>query len=385
MNRSIFAIFFTLVFIFSCSDSKESKGPGSGGGRPPAKASPVEVESVKFGLSAAYYVTTATLEPSSDAQVFARTSGIVRQILKEEGDDVKAGDILLLLEDDDQILRVKQARQKLNSNDREYKRLSKMRKAGAVSPTEWEATKTNFETAQTDLELAELALSYTKVSAPFDGRVVWREVDLGAHVLNGNLLFRVMAIDPLLIRVHIPANRIGKVKKGQSVDLKVDSTPEKISGVVELVSPIVDPTTGTVKVTVKIEAYPEGVRPGDFTEVKIVTDSRNNAMLLPSVAVIEERGEHYVFVEDEGKAIRRDVQIGYVVEQQTEILTGLTADDKVIVKGQRNLNDGNRVKVIEPGQQLVQKDAQQGAVGKRPDKIKDAKKSVKGNKKRRES
>ena len=382
LNRSIIVILFALVFISACSDSKESKRPGSGG-RPPAKASPVEVKSVTLGLSAAYYVTTATLEPSSDAQVFARTSGIVRQILKEEGDDVAAGDVLLLLEDDDQKLRVKQAKQKLDSYEREYKRLSKMRKAGAVSPTEWEATKTNYETAQTDLELAELALSYTQVSAPFNGRVVWRDVDLGAHVLNGNLLFRVMAIDPLLIRVHIPANRIGKISKGQSVDLRVDSTPEPLEGVVELVSPIVDPSTGTVKVTIKVDTYPSSVRPGDFTEVKVVTDSRDNAMLLPSVAVIEERGEHYVFVEEDGKAKRTDVQIGYVVDQQTEILSGLTGEDKVIVKGQRNLNDGNRVKVIEPGQQVVQEESQARNLGKKP--VKASNKTEKGNKKRRES
>lgn len=334
-----------MFLLTACNNANESSSPKQTG-KTNIKTTPVEVTTAQLGTAASYYLTTATIEPSSDAKINARASGVVRQILREEGDNVKAGDILLLLEDDDQKLRLKQAEQKLSSSRREFLRLNKMSKAGAVATNEWEAANNNFLAAQTELELAQLALSYTKVAAPFNGRVVWREVDLGAHVTTGNLLFRIMAINPLLIRVHIPANRIGQVAKGQSVELNVDSAKEKLKGIVELVSPIVDPASGTIKVTIQLNQYPDSVRPGDFTEVKVITDKRENAMLLPSVAIIEERNQHYLYVEENNKAVRKNIEVGYVIAEQTEILSGITAEDRVVIKGQRNLNEGNHLKVI---------------------------------------
>ncbi|TQV76959.1 efflux RND transporter periplasmic adaptor subunit [Aliikangiella marina] len=341
----------SVLLVVSCSnDAVPAKGAQTGKKptqtRPSVKPIPVETTLPSQGTAASYYVTTATLAPSSDAQINARTSGVVREILREEGDDVKAGDVLLKLEDDDQKLRLKQAKQKFASAEREFNRLSKMKSAGAVSPTEWETANNNYLTSRTDVELAELALSYTQIVAPFDGRVVWREVDLGAHVTTGNLLFRMMAINPLLVRVHVPANRIGKVAKGQIVELNIDSVADKVEARVDLVSPIVDPTTGTVKVTLRLDNYPQGVRPGDFTEIKMITDQRENALLLPSVAIIEERGSHYLFVEEQSKAVRKTVQVGYVLGDQTEVTSGIQKSDRVVIKGQRNLKEGNPLKVI---------------------------------------
>lgn len=345
----IIAGLLVLVGCESANDSARPKAKSEAGrpGKKSVKTTPVELSRAKTGTAASYYVTTSTLEPSSDAKINARTSGVVRELLSEEGDDVKVGDVLLLLEDDDQQLRLKQARQRLSASEREYQRLNKMRKAGAVSSNEWETAKNAYESSQTELELAQLALSYTRISAPFDGRVVWREVDLGEHVGVGNLLYRIMAIKPLLLRVHIPANRVGFVARGQEVELNIDSVKSKVFGVVELVSPIVDPSTGTIKVTVKLENYPIGVRPGDFTEIKMITNKRENALLIPTVAVIEERGQHYLYLAQNNKAVRRAVEVGYVVGDETEVLSGISIDDLVVIKGQRNLKQDSVLQVIE--------------------------------------
>lgn len=348
MNNKLLILLIIIVsgLLSSCSDDKS---PTSGKGSKlsgKAQSTPIEVAQAEIATAKAYYLTTAILEPSSDAQIFARTAGVVRHIFREEGDDVKAGEVLLQLEDDDQKLRVKQAQQNFLSREREYKRLNKMRQSGAVSSNDWEVNQNAYLSAKTDLELAQLALSYTKVTSSFAGRLVRREVDLGAHVLVGKLLFRVMAINPLLVRVYVPANRIGKVSAGQTVDLLVDSVDGALQGKVELVSPIVDPDTGTIKVTVRLESYPSSVRPGDFTQVKMITDSRENALMLPSGSLIEERGLHYLFVEQDQKALRKTVTVGFVSEDKTEITGGLERDEWVVVKGHRSLNDGDAVRAL---------------------------------------
>ncbi len=200
--------------------------------------------------------------------------------------------------------------------------------------------------ADTEKRLAELALSYTRVSAPFDGRVVWREVDLGAYVGQGQLLYRVMAINPLLVRLHIPANRLGMVAVGQAVELTVDTAGEPLQATVALVSPIVDPNTGTIKITLSLDDYPQSVRPGDFAQISMVTHKRDNALLLSSVAVIEERGQHYVYVVENGTSKRRSVELGFIMSDKTEIVSGVTKDEWVVTKGQRNLNDDVKVQVL---------------------------------------
>jgi len=356
IKKFITILMVASLLITSCSDdsaSKNSKGLGQGkGAKAHNKAVPVEIAKPEVGLASSEYVTTSTLSPSSDAKINARTSGVVRELLHEEGDDVKAGEVLLILENEDQELRLKQAKIKLSTAKRDYERLNSMKKKGLVSANDWEVSYNTFQSAKTDLELAKLTLSYTKIVAPFDGRVVWREVDLGGYVSNGALLYRMMSIKPLLLRVHVPANRIEKVAVGQSVSLTIDSISDsdnqRIDAKVSLVSPIVDPATGTVKVTVSLEDYPAGVRPGDFTEIRMITNRRDNAILIPSTSIIEERGQHYVYLDAAGQATRRSIEIGYVLNDKTEVISGLNAEDRVVIKGQRSLNEGNTLKIMKP-------------------------------------
>lgn len=349
------AALLLLVLLGACSDG--NKPTASDLRKITPKSIPVELAAVKTDLAVSYYVTTATLEPSSDAQINARTSGVIKQILHEEGDDVKAGKILLLLEDEAQALRLTQAQQTFQSSQREYNRLNKMRDAGAVSAIEWETANTNYLKAQTDLQLAELELSYTKVAAPFAGRVVLREHDRGDYVSAGSLLFRMMAVKPLLVRVHVPANRIGRIASGQSVALTIDSVDRVLQATVSLVSPIVDPATGTIKVTLQLNDYPDTVRPGDYTQVSMAVDQREKALMIPSSSLIEDKGEQYVFIAVDDKARRKKVVTGYVVDDKTEIISGLKLDDKVIAKGQRNLNDGDLLQVIDAQNQTAEQNS----------------------------
>lgn len=346
-------LFVLMALLVACSDpggDPSARGGKNRGDQSVPQSTPVELQKPSIETAASYYVTTTSIEPSSDANINARTGGVVRAIFHEEGDDVKAGDMLLQLEDDDQKLRLQQAVQKLASTEREYQRLNKMSKAGAVSSNEWEQANNNYLLAQTEKQLAELALSYTRVSAPFTGRVVRREVDLGTSVATGELLYRMMAISPLLVRVHIPATRIGAIKKGQQVELQLDSLKDKLQAEVELISPIVDPDTGTIKVTLRLDHHGDSVRPGDFVQVSMVTDQRENALLLPSIALIEERGNHYLFVADGDKAVRKEVKTGFVVGDKTEVVQGIQADERVVVKGQRALNDGDPIVVAKQAQ-----------------------------------
>lgn len=324
----------------------EGGAPAQAAAKPQAKPVPVAVQAVRVGEVRSIYNTTATLEAEQRAEVLARTRGIITELHHEEGDLVEEGQLLLKLEDDDQRLSLKLSKIKYQQVKREFERLDEMFKKGILSSQDYDEIRNQLEDAEAQIEQSELNLSYTVVRAPFGGVLVHRNYDRGAHVQPGDKLFEIQDTTPLLAKIHVPASRMAAVTAGQEVRLRLDSSGSVLEGTLRLVSPIVDASTGTVKVTAEINQYPEGTRPGDFVNVQIVTEKHSNAMLVPSIAVFEDQSAQIVYVENDGQAARKVVEVGFVEEGVTEILKGLNPGEMVVVKGQRNLRPGMPIEVI---------------------------------------
>lgn len=342
----------SLLLITACGAEPQTQQPGPQAKQsaPERKPVPIAVNHVQVGEAASYYVTTSTLEAEAHAEVRSRATGVLNKLNVEEGASVEKGQILALLDDADQKLRLELAQIAYDRASADFDRRRKMRDSGVLAPEEFDMVENTFKEAAANLKVAELDLSYTRIAAPISGTVVRRLVDRGDYISQGETLFAVMDLSPLLVRLHIPANRMGTVSPGQSLTLKAESVPEPLTADVSLVSPIVDPDTGTVKVTAELHQYPARIRPGDFVEVRVVTDRRQNAMMVPSVAVFEEQGKDILYIVEEGKAQRRTVEVGFVESGATEILSGITSEDLIVVKGQRNLRDGMTVDILEgPG------------------------------------
>ncbi|PIE90576.1 MAG: hypothetical protein CR997_05665 [Acidobacteria bacterium] len=314
------------------------------------KAVPIAVQKPRRGMAYAYYATTAVLEAEHRAEIRAKTGGVILDLFVEEGDLLKKGATMLKLEDSDQKLKLKQARLTFQQAQKEFKRHTKMKNTGVLSQELYEQSENNYLQASADLEVAELNLSYTEVKAPLAGICVKRRVDLGTHIDLGTPLFDIMDMDPMLLRVHVPANRMDEIELGQELEMSIDSTGDRLKGVIQLISPIVDSETGTVKITAAVRNYPDSVRPGDFAEIRLITEKKEDAMLVPSIAVFEEKGQSVVFIAVQGKAVRKAVTVGLVTEKETEILTGIDMNDHIVVKGQRGLRDGQKVTILDTGE-----------------------------------
>ncbi len=321
---------------------------GPGGGKPAQAPVAVAVETASRGPISSYYSATASLDPNKQADVLARVAGVVTSIRAEEGDRVSKGADLLRIEEREFQLRLAQAEAEAAKQKTKYERLDRMFKENLISADEFETTTNDFAAAEASRDLAKLELSYTRVVAPFDGRVTQRFVDPGQTVSNGTALFSLVDVSRLLARVHVPAREFREIQTDQTVLLKVDSTDQRLSGRIQLVSPVVDPTSGTIKVTVEIDEYPGMIRPGDFAEVLIVTDRHENAVLVPKTSVVTDKGDRIVYVAAaDSTAERRLVTVGFEDEEHAEILTGLTEGEPVVVQGQRSLREGAPIKIME--------------------------------------
>jgi membrane fusion protein (multidrug efflux system) len=328
----------------------QGHGPGAGqgpGGRPAQPAIPIAVARAQVGAISSYYTATATLAAEKEAQVLARVSGVVEALHCEEGDHVTTGQALLTIDNDEYRYRLAQAEANTADLRSRFDRLEEMQRQDLVSAEEYETVKNNLKSAEAEEGLARLTLSYTKVAAPFNGAVVSRLVDVGQNVSVGTALFVLSDFEPLLARVHVPSKEFKKLKPDQPVELVLESNRERLRGRIKLVSPVIDPSSGTIKVTIEIPEYPAGVRPGDFAEVRIVTERRTGATLVPKIALVTDRGEQVVYVAADSTAERRVVEIGFEDDDFAEILGGVAPDESVVVKGQRSLKHGDPIKILD--------------------------------------
>lgn len=323
-------------------------GGAPGNGAPKQPPVPVAVAAAATGTIASYYTATATLAADKEAEMLSRVNGVVQKLLCEEGDNVAEGQELLLIDNDEYRFRLEQAEADRKELETRMERMQKMRDQDMVSAEEYETVVNDLAAAKAAEGMARLNLSYTRVTAPFAGRVVTRSVDPGQTVSVGTALFVLADFQPLLARVHVPSKEFNQLKPDQPVDLALESSGTKLKGRIRLVSPTIDPTSGTIKVTVEINEYPAGVRPGDFAQVSIVTERRYQSTLVPKIALVNDRGEQVVFVSQaDTTAERRVVEVGFQDDQNAEILAGVTVGDRVVVKGQRSLKNGAAIKVLD--------------------------------------
>lgn len=324
------------------------QGGGPGGAPPKQPPVPVAVTAASTGAIASYYTATATLAAEREADILARVSGVVEKLLVEEGDIVREGQELLLIDNEEYAYRLQQAEAERADLESRYDRLTKMKEQELVSAEEYETVVNELAAAKAAEGMARLNLSYTRVVAPFTGRVVTRRVNEGQTVNVGTSLFVLSDFTPLLARVHVPAKEFNKLKPEQPVDLVLESDGTRLRGRIKLVSPTIDPSSGTIKVTVEINQYPSHVRPGDFAQVQIVTEQRTGATLVPKIALVNDRGEQVLYVSQaDTTAERRVVEVGFQDDLNAQIVQGINAGERVVVKGQRSLKHGSAIKVLD--------------------------------------
>ncbi len=311
-------------------------------------AIPVESTTVDLGSVAAAYEGTATLEADEEATVVTKTTGVVLEIMAEEGDRVEAGQIIARLEQDRYRLEVNRMDADLKRLQNEFKRKEELYQRQLVSTDEYDRARFDLESQKATRALAHLDLYHTSVRAPISGYISERMVKVGNLVTQHQPVFKIDNFSPLLAILHVPERELSIMRLGQPVEVRLDAYPgEVFVGEVTRLSPVVNPDTGTFRVTAELVDDSNRLKSGLFGRVSLVYDQHQNVPVVARDAVVNEDGATHVFVIGEDQTVTRQaVTLGFEEEAMVEVVEGLEPGDQVVTAGKGNLRDGAKVEVI---------------------------------------
>jgi membrane fusion protein, multidrug efflux system len=307
---------------------------------------PVEVVSASIGSISSYLNASANLVSEFEVKVLAETEGRITDLLVEEGQRVRKGQPLVIINRDDAIIAINKAQVRAENARVTFNRAKGMSETGLMSQSDFDKTNLDLKVAEQELAEAKWRLEKTTVRAPFDGRVTERVVSAGQHVRPAEALFTIADFDTLITRIFVPEREAMGLTVGREVKLRLRADPNVVfAGRIRQISPVVDTATGTVKLTIDAVKPPALARPGAFVNVDIVRDTRSGALIVPRESVVREVRQAHVFIVDGETAVKREVTIGLEENGHVEITSGIKAGEKVIVAGQGSLKDGSKVKI----------------------------------------
>jgi membrane fusion protein (multidrug efflux system) len=318
----------------------EKNAPG-GDRRGPEGALPVRVVEVRAEPYAPTVTATGTLLANESVELVSELTRRLVRIHAEEGTQVARGQILFELDDDDLLARRGRLRSQKGLANRTLERDDDLVQTGILSTEALDQSRTRVDDARAQADENEVALSKTRIRAPFAGTLGIRRVSEGAWVGPTVPLASLYDTTRLKLDFRVPERWAGSIAVGEEFRFQVAGSPDEHKGTIAVVEPRIETTTRSLLVR-GIVSEPAGLRPGQFATISIESGSIE-ALFVPNFAVVPSERGHKVFVEKDGVAHEVIVQLGQRTPERVEILSGLQPGDRVIVTNLLRVRDGVEV------------------------------------------
>jgi RND family efflux transporter MFP subunit len=318
---------------------------------------PVSVEELKLKPIEEFVNTTGTAFPKGEIEL---KSEIGAEYFLEKnpqtgrlwqlGDRVKAGVVIVRLEDQEYVNSVKMETNQLNMElmESELRKQESLYEKGGVTLKELKTAGINYENARTTVVSSRLQLEKTRIVAPIDGVIV----DLPYHTQStqieaGLTMVKIMDYKTMYMDVQLPEKYISVIRPGQVVKMTNYTLPDDtIVGTVTQLSPAINADTRTFKGTISIANPDLLLRPGMFVKADIVTNHRDSALVIPKNIILSRQRGKTVFIVDRGVAAERIIETGLENLTEVEVTSGLAKNERVVTSGFETLSSKSKVKII---------------------------------------
>jgi membrane fusion protein (multidrug efflux system) len=322
-------------------------GSDSSGGDGGSRDAPTRVDAtvLRPGTVTERIRTTGTLRADESVELTSEASGKITDIRFEEGARVEAGELLVQINDAELQAEKQRLEHELQLATDRAERQKRLLKEGGVSQEEYDATVNKVEVLKADLQLVEARIEKTKVRAPFGGVVGLREVSEGAYVTPQTSITTLQRLDPIKIGFSVAEKYASRVQPGQSISFSVRGMDRSIDGQVYAGNASVDPETRTLQLRARAPNPNGTLRPGMFADVTVTLGIVDDAIVVPSFAVIPTLGGQRVFVAENGTAQPHNVTLGVRTDSTVQVTDGLALGDTVITSGIQELRAGLPIRI----------------------------------------
>lgn len=321
-------------------DDDKEKRDKDGDDEDEEEAVPVNLAVLELGSIESVVRSSTNLEAENEVRVMAEAARRVRTLRVEEGDQVKKGQVLVRLENAEQQSALSKAEAAFSQAEREYERQKRLFDQNLAAERSFNDAQFDFDQKRIALDDARREMSYTEVRTPISGTVTGRLVKVGDQVQLGQHLFDVVDFESLVARVYLPERHIASIEPGQPVRVQSEAAGDHVlHGEVSRIAPVVDPKTGTVKVTIAVGQQP-GLLPGMFVDVDIVTQVHEGVVLVPKRALVYDEDRMFVYrMADDSRVDRVEVIPALMDRYFVEPRAGVSAGDEIVIAGQAGLKD----------------------------------------------
>lgn len=291
---------------------------------------------------------SAWIEAKDDIMLASEMGGVVEALFHKEGDVIKKGDVIAFVNLKIREASLNTADANLNLSKINYERQKELIKKELISQGQMDQHEAAYKIAKAKYEAALIQMNKAKITSPIDGIINRSDLDLGEIAIPGIPVLRIVNIDMVKALVDLPEKDIFDIRKNDEVKIQILSKPDKkFNGVISFIATAAEGISKTFRVNVLIKNPDHILRPGMLVNVVFKKPVKKNGVVIPQTAFFSKEGRNWVYLAQNGKAVERDVVFGTIMDREIQIMKGLKQGDKIIVMGQHNIMDGDKIRISE--------------------------------------
>jgi len=340
---AVLAVIIYLVFPDIFSSEKENKIEAQS----PTSSTKISIDAqlVKHETFKNDIVLTGSLLANESVELASEISGKIDHIYFEEGEYVKKGKLLVQTNVADLEANLQRLKYTAQLNAQTEKRQNQLLEKDAISKEEYDIAFTNLKTTQAEIDALEAQIDKSRIRAPFTGFIGLRYVSEGSYITPTSQIASLYNVDPIKIEFSVPSRYSGLVKKGSKITFSSEAENQNRQATVYAIEPQIDPVTRTLTARAQTSNPDNTLIPGQFIRINLSLENRENAILVPTTAIMPKADGHTVFIIKNGKAHLKDVQLGARTSTRVEILKGITKGDTIAIAGVPQLKNNAEVDI----------------------------------------
>ena len=325
------------------AESAGGPGAGPGGGaRSAMRVSGVVVEPQNFANSLS---VSGSIEANEQVQIRTQISGLVRSISFEEGSQVSKGQVLLKIDDAELNAQLTQAQTRQSLAAENERRAGLLLQKEAISREEYDIAQSELKSTKAQTQLIRAQLDKTTIRAPFAGRIGLRSISEGTFISPETIVANLVSTNPVKITFAVPEKYANQMKVNTKLNFTVAGSNQKHTATVYAIEPGIESSSRTLQLRARAENPDDALRPGSFANIELPLTVIEDALLVPTEAVVPVQNGKKVFVTENGKAKEVMIETSTRTEKDVLVTSGLQPGDTVLTTGIMMLRPGSPVKV----------------------------------------